>query len=99
MKVFFFWICKIFFTIKYAGRVKVNVRNKQKKGRSRSLIAIQLRQTNLSRVPPGTKLRQKIQEATLATEDTKKTPLEIRYGKLGNLKDLKIEFYPYTPLL
>jgi len=51
------------------------------------------RTNNLSRVPPGTDLRQKMQEATLAIEDAKKNPLEIRYGKLGNLKDLKIELY------
>ena len=48
---------------------------------------------NLSRVPPGTDLKQKIQEAAIITEEAKKNPLEIQYGKLGNLKDLTLELY------
>ena len=48
---------------------------------------------NLSRVPPGTDLKQKVLEATVVMEEAKKNPLEIRYGKLGELKDLSIELY------
>jgi hypothetical protein len=48
---------------------------------------------HLSRVPPGTDLRQKLQEAKLTTEEAKRNPLEIRYEQLGNLKDLTLELY------
>jgi len=48
---------------------------------------------HLSRVPPGTDLKQKIQEARAVTEEAKQNPLEIVYSKLGNLKDLTLELY------
>jgi len=48
---------------------------------------------NLSRVPPRTDLKQKVLEATVGMKEAKKNPLEIRYGKLGELKNLSIEIY------
>ncbi len=48
---------------------------------------------NLSRVPPGTDLKQKVLEATAVMEEAKRNPLEIRYVKLGELKNLSIEIY------
>jgi len=47
----------------------------------------------LSRVPPGTDLREKIKEARELTIEAKKFPLEIKYGKLGQLKNLSLEVY------
>jgi hypothetical protein len=47
----------------------------------------------LSRVPPGTDLREKIKEARELTSEAKKTPLEIKYGKLGQLEKLSLEVY------
>ncbi len=46
------------------------------------------RTNNLSRVPPGTDLKQKVLEATVVMEEAKRNPLEIRYSKLGELKEM-----------
>ena len=40
-----------------------------------------------------TDLNQKLKEARALVEEARKTPLEIRYGRLGPLKNLSLEVY------
>jgi len=47
----------------------------------------------LSRIPAGTDLDEKIQEARDLVEVTRKYPLEIKYGKIGSLNQLSLEVY------
>jgi len=48
---------------------------------------------NLARVTPSTEIKEKIKEAKELTEEANKNPLEIRYGKLGDLKKLTLKLY------
>jgi len=47
----------------------------------------------LSRIPAGTDLKAKIKEARTLVETARKTPLEIKYEKLGALNDLSLEVH------
>jgi hypothetical protein len=47
----------------------------------------------LSRVSPSSDLREKIKEARELTSEAKRSPLEIKYGKLGQLEKLSLEVY------
>jgi len=47
----------------------------------------------LSRIPAGTDLNKKIKDARLLVEEARRHPLEMRFTKLGMLKDLTLDVY------